>query len=470
MDHGDGRTPPSSERERAREEITVAREKMIAKIGDKLFCKIEQHLIFFRTMVVVVAAIAAAVSSVRMSQHPFSDGDFGVYLHAARLMRSGQNIYAIPHPVAGGSLFYIYPPFLAFLFVPLSYIPEKLSIVLWTVLNIALIAWIVPTAFEIISGTRFSALAVKTRWAVGFFSLLLTGRFIQQHLDRGQMNILEMGLLVLGIKLMVQGERRRAYGGVIIGLSVALKLITAPYAVWLTLERQAKALAGAAIGLAIGLLSPALLMGWRANWSSLSFWFRHFVLDSSQREANLALGYDYSIRGLLLRLFTPAVAFEHAGQAYRFMIVHAPLRWIDAADWALRLGILGVVIAYWFRFRDSAEPVVRGGGIALTFAAIPLLFPTAQQHYFVFLLPTAIYLVYCRIVLKMSEPWFSGWIAGYFLLAVMTARSICGKSIFDFSVAFGCVPLGTICLMFAVFRASVVKQDKVLVLEKRPAI
>ena len=443
---------------------------MIAKIGDKLSCIVEQHLFFFRILVVVVAAVAAAVSSVRLSRYPFTDGDFGVYLHAARLMRSGQNIYAVPHPVAGGSLFYIYPPFLAFLFVPLTYIPEKLSIALWTVLNVAVVAWIVPTAFEIVSGIRFSALAIKTRWAIGFFSLLLTGRFIQQHLDRGQMNILEMGLLVLGVKFIVAGRGRRAFGGVIIGLSVALKLITAPYAAWLALERQAKALTGAAIGLAIGLLSPALLMGWRANWSSLSFWFRHFVLDSNQREANLALSYDYSTRGVLLRLFTPAVAFEHGGRAYRFMIVQAPAGWIDAADWALRLGILGLLIVYWFRFRDSAEPVARGGGIALSFAAIPLLFPTAQQHYFVFLLPTAIYLMYCRFGLKMSEPWFSGWIAGYFLLAVMTARSICGKSIFDFSVALGCVPLGTICLMFAVFRAPEVKRGKVLVLEERSAI
>jgi hypothetical protein len=361
--------------------------------------------------------------------------------------------------VETGGLFYIYPPFLAFLLVPLTYVPEKLSIALWTVLNIAAVAWIVPATLEIISGTRFSALAVKTRWAVGFFSLLLTGRFIQQHLDRGQMNILEMALLVLGIKLIAAGRGRRSFGGAIIGLSVALKLITAPYAVWLALERQAKAMAGAAIGLAIGLLSPALLMGWRANWSALSFWLRHFVLDSSQREANLALGYDYSIRAVLLRLFTPAVAFEHAGRAYRFMIVQAPPGWINAADWVLRLGILGIVIAYWFRFRGFSEPAVRNGGMAMSFAAIPLLFPTAQQHYFVFLLPTAIYLMYCRFFLKISEPWFSGWIAAYFLLAVMTARSICGKSLFDFSVAFGCVPLGTICLMLAVFRAPAVKPD-----------
>lgn len=438
---------------------------MLAKLADKLFGKIERRLTLFRILAVALAAIVASVSSVRMIQHPFAHGDFGVYLHAAHLMRSGENIYTSPtHPVAGGGLFYLYPPLLAFLFIPLSYLPENLSIVLWTVLNIALIAWLVPASFEIVSGERFSALAVKARWAIAVFSLLLTGRFFLQHLDRGQTNILELALLVLGAKLIAQ-ERRGALGGAIVGLSVALKVLTAPYTVWLALEKQAKALAGVAIGLAIGLLSPALLLGWRANAFLLSFWFRHFALNGDQRESTLGLGYNYSIQGVLFRLFTPVVAFEHGGHAYRLMIFQAPLRWIYAADWVLRLAILGVVVAYWFRFRKSSDRVVCGGGTALLCAAIPLLFPTSQQNYFVFLLPAAIYVMYCQIVLKMSDTRFAGWIAGYVLLAAMTTQGICGKFLSDFTVALGFVALGTVCLMFAVFRAAALRAGQSLALE-----
>lgn len=439
---------------------------MIAKAADKLFGKIECHLILFRMLVVAVAAIVATVSSVRMIHHPFAHGDFGVYLHAAHLMRSGENIYATPtHPVADGGLFYIYPPLLAFLFIPLSYLPENLSIVLWTVLNVALIAWAVPAAFEILSGTRFSDLAVKTRWAIGVSSLLLTGRFILQHLDRGQVNILEMALLVYGVKLMARGGRRSALGGTVIGFSVAIKVITAPYAVWLALEKEVKALAGAGIGLVIGLLSPALFLGWKANSFLLSFWFNHFVRNDAQRGSTLGLGYNYSIQGVLLRLFTPVVAFERGGHAYRLMIFQAPLRWIYAADWLLRFAILGVVIAYWFQFRKSSDPVVRGGGIAISCAAIPLLFPTAQQNYFVFLLLPVIYVMYLRIGLKMSDPWFAGWMGAYVLLAVMTTQGICGKFLTDFCVALGTVALGTVCLMFAVFRATALRQRQALASE-----
>lgn len=153
---------------------------MIAQIANRLFAGVEEHLNLFRAATVLLAVAVICVSSARMIQHPFAHGDFGVYLHAARLMASGENIYATPsHPVENGGLFYIYPPLLAFLFVPLTYIPDNLSIVLWTVLSVVLLAWIVPAVCELYSCARFSSLPARTRWAIGFFSMLLTGRFIQ---------------------------------------------------------------------------------------------------------------------------------------------------------------------------------------------------------------------------------------------------------------------------------------------------
>ena len=427
----------------------------IADTADRIFATIENHLTSFRIFVVVAAIIVAAESSVRMIRRPIAHGDFGVYLHAARVMLSGGNIYATPtHPVADGGLFYIYPPLLAFLFIPLTWLPENVAIVLWTLLNVFLIAWVVPAAFEIVSGERFSAVPVRTRWAIAFFSLLLTGRFILQHLDRGQTNILEMALLVLGIKLASRGRQRSALGGAVIGFSAALKVITAPYALWLGLEKHVRALASAGIGLVVGLCAPALLLGWKANSFLLSFWFRNFVLDSAQRDATLGLGFNYSIRAVLLRLFTPVVAFERGGHAYRFTIVPVPVRWIYVADWAIRFLILAVVIAYWSQCRKSPARVARGGGMAISCAAIPLLFPTAQQNYFVFLLPTVIYIMYWQLYLKQKDSLFEVWIAAYVLLAVMTAQGICGKFLSNVSVSVGFVPLGTICLICAIFRAA----------------
>jgi hypothetical protein len=432
-----------------------ARITMIAKIADSLFARVEDHLNFFRAAVAVLAVVVIGISSARMIQHPFAHGDFGVYLHAARLMASGVNIYATPsHPVENGGLFYIYPPLLAFLFIPLTHIPENLTIVLWTVLNVVLLAWMVPATCELFSGACFSMLPAKTRWAIGFFSIVLTGRFIQQHLDRGQTNILALALVVLGIGLIKRASWRPVLGGALIGISIALKVLPAPFVIWLVLQKQIKALTGVGIGLALGLVSPALLLGWKSNASLLSLWFNDYVLNSASRESKLGLGFSYSIRGVLFRFFTPATAFEHAGRSYSLTIAHPPLSWIIAADWIIRFAILALVIFYWFRFRNSSDLVLNGGGSSVVFAAIPLLFPTTQQNYFVFLLPAVIYAMYLLFALNRQDPSFEAWIAAFFVLGTLTVQGICGKFLSDVFMATGCVIVGALCLIAAVFRAA----------------
>ncbi len=428
---------------------------MITQITDKLFARVEGHLILFRAAVVLLAVVVICVSSSRMIHHPFAHGDFGVYLHAARLMSLGQNIYATPsHPVENGGLFYIYPPLLAFLFIPLTHIPENLTIVLWTVLNVALLVWIVPTVCELFSGTRFSAFPAKIRWEIGVFSIVLTGRFILQHLDRGQTNLLALALVVQGIRLIKRENWGPVLGGAVIGISIALKVLPAPFVIWFVLRKQIKALAGVGIGLAAGLVSPALLLGWKTNASLLSIWLHDYALNSASRDSKLGLGFNYSVRGILYRFFTPVTAFKHGVRSYSLMIVPAPLSWIYAADWVLRFAIVAVVIFYWFRFRNSSDLVLNGGGTSVVFAAIPLLFPTTQQNYFVFLLPAVIYAMYLQFGVKLQDPSFERWMAAFFLLSTVTVQGICGKFLADVFVATGCVAWGTLCLIAALFRAA----------------
>jgi hypothetical protein len=407
--------------------------------------------------VLLLAVAVTAISSGRMIERPYAHGDFGVYLHASRLMRSGENIYATPtHPVEQGGLFYIYPPLLAFLLIPLTYIPDNAAIILWTTLNVFLIAWAVPASFEIVSGLRFSKLSEKQRWLIGFFSLLLTARFILQHLDRGEANIVEMVLLLAGIKLVDSKVPQSFWGGTVIGLSIPIKLITAPFTLWYVLQKNVKALLGISFGTLAGIFAPALLLGWKANLSLLGYWFNNFVRDVGQRESKLRLGYNFSIRALLYRLFSPAVAFENAGHQYRITIVQLSPQAIYAIDWLLRLVIVAVVVCYWLRVRKAPNLISRGGTFALLFAAIPLLFPTAQKNYFVFLLPACIYLMYLWIGVQLGDAWFRGLIIASFVLGSMTTQGVVGEILSNILDALGCVLWATMLLMVAIFRAAAV--------------
>src|SRR5262245_22958545 len=148
-----------------------------------------------------------------MIRRPFAHGDFGVYLHASRLLIAQENIYAIPTPPESGSLYYVYPPLLAFLFIPLTWISENAAIVLWCLFSVFLVWWIVRRSHEVLTGLPLSQVKPATRWIVGGLSVLFSARFILHHLDRGQANIAAMALLLLGMSVMHRRPAHAMLGG-----------------------------------------------------------------------------------------------------------------------------------------------------------------------------------------------------------------------------------------------------------------
>lgn len=413
----------------------------------------DRHVNLLRVISLVIILAVVAISSSRMIRRHYSHGDFGVYVHAARLMVAGRNIYTTPtRPVAEGGLFYIYPPLLAFLLVPLTWIPADVSIVLWTVLSVALVGWVVKAFYELVANARFSTLTTRNRWVIVFFPVLLTSRFILQHLDRGQANILELAILVAGFRLADRG--RPWLGGGAIGLSVAIKLIGLPVLIWYCMQRSGRVLLGAAVGLAAGLLAPALLIGLRANAFLLRFWLSTCVIGGMRNGSIMpGLAYNYSPLAQLYRFFSPAVAFRRHGHPYSLMIFQLPMPWIHVVDWAVRLALAAAIAAYWLRFRNCSKDAFNGG-YAIICVLLPLLFPTAQKNYFVFLLPGYIYAVYVWHFLGLQDRWFRGFSTASFMLASMTTPGLWGKFLGDVFDASGCILFGAILLAAAVFRGA----------------
>ena len=125
--------------------------------------------------------------------------DFRAYLEAAQALRSGQDPYAGVYP-------YLYPPLLAAVLVPLTFLPPAMSAWLWAAASAAAIA--ASAALVAKGSTRILLLALlfspfaATQWnlqANGFVLLLLV--FARERLDRGF----------------------DARGGALLGLSIALK-------------------------------------------------------------------------------------------------------------------------------------------------------------------------------------------------------------------------------------------------------
>jgi uncharacterized membrane protein len=161
--------------------------------------------------------------------------DFKAYYIAADMLRSGEDFYDVQQQVeqvqARGlplnESFYIYPPLLAILFVPLTILPMQQAAQVWFFLNLALYALtmvIVSRAFRL---SRLTGM-LPLLWILAFLypPALYT-------LYKGQVNIVILLLLAITYWLCIRG--RQVLAGVALGVASMIKVIPLfllPYALW----------------------------------------------------------------------------------------------------------------------------------------------------------------------------------------------------------------------------------------------
>jgi len=217
----------------------------------------EKLVKLYRVLAPIIVLLVIVLASAKLIRNPVAKPDLEVYLHAASLILAGNNPYLTPIPA--GTFFYLYPPLFAVLFIPFTFLPINVAVVAWCVLNVFLVGWVTKAFYERMAEVRFLDIPEKTRWVICFFALLPTGRFIFSHLSYGQANIAVLALVVLGLVCL---QKHQKFGGsVAIGISIAIKVISLPFAVWFAARRNLWVTLGIASGVLAGLLLPALLLG-----------------------------------------------------------------------------------------------------------------------------------------------------------------------------------------------------------------
>lgn len=216
-----------------------------------------------------------------------AESDFAVFHRAATAVRTGEDLYAI------GANKYNYPPLLAVVLSPLSRLSSKDAATAWSAVLGALllvVPWLTarlmlgrlpaparPPAPEPAEGPVWQRLLVTLRTpapadGATCVSLAVLGSLpllecFKRELEWGNSNL----FAILGIVLALQWlDRRPLLCGLCLGLVFSLKYASAPMLVYLIMRGRGRPLLGAAGGLALGLLGPALVLGWDRNAQYLS--------------------------------------------------------------------------------------------------------------------------------------------------------------------------------------------------------
>jgi hypothetical protein len=190
--------------------------------------------------------------------------DFEVNYKAGQRIRSGETLYR----TADGHWQFKYPPFSAFLYLPLTLLPLSTAKAVWFMAIALASVMIFVISSQLIDNK-------DNRWlSPAFFAILILARYFLRELQLGQINALITFLLVAMIWLLAGPSlpSASAAGGALAGLSTAFKPYALVFFPYFAFRKKWPALATGLAVLGLATFAPALFYGWKGNWVVLGEW------------------------------------------------------------------------------------------------------------------------------------------------------------------------------------------------------
>jgi alpha-1,2-mannosyltransferase len=205
--------------------------------------------------------------------------DLQVYAAGGEHVLHGRPLYD------GGVLLdlpFVYPPFAALLFAPLSLLPLPTLKLVWTGLTLVLLGYVVR---------RFGAAPALA--VVALVALATWLDPVRTTLYLGQINVVVMALVVADLL----GRPDSRWRGVGVGLAAALKLTPLLFVAYLLVIGRFRAAAAA-----LGTFTAAVAVGFALDPSdSVTYWLRG-TFAAADRISDVAGTSNHSLNGLLARL------------------------------------------------------------------------------------------------------------------------------------------------------------------------
>jgi alpha-1,2-mannosyltransferase len=320
-----------------------------------------------RWVILALVAIAyLAEGVVSFLQHAPSGGDTAVYQAGAATLLHGLPLYdadTLPFEPDYAQLPFTYPPFAALLFTPLVIVPPQVA---WGILNALSALALVAVVYLVLLRVRRPSWLSPEWGAVIVGVALLLIEPVRVTMDYGQINLLLLVLVVADVLVV------KRFGGVLVGVAAAVKLIPLIFVV-------------------------------------------HFLLVGRVRDAIRAAGTFVALQGLMFAIAPRS--------AYRFWThtVFDSSR-IGPTNWSWNQSLSGMVR----RFSEQAswsQPVAYLIGLVLALGAAVLVRRYADRPVYAMLITGFLALLVSPV------SWVHHWVWAVPLIAVLVAEAGCGNKI-----------------------------------------
>jgi hypothetical protein len=212
-------------------------------------------------------------------------GDFFHFFAATVAMSRGEDIYR------SGTGGYVYPPLLAFLYLPLAHLSARIAAAIVLTFNVPLILVAVVVGSRTVPARLFEntdeQLLPSGLWPlIAILTAALTYGRIKAELAIMQTDVIVLAAYIFGIYWL---DRRPALAGAVLGFALNIKYYTLPGLFYFLLRRRWRAAAWFGIAAIFFALLPALRVGLHTDLRYLSIAFggvlKSVGVETGQSEA-----------------------------------------------------------------------------------------------------------------------------------------------------------------------------------------
>ena len=321
---------------------------------------------------------------------------------------------------------YTYPntPIVAILLLPVTALPPLATAIVFFFVKVAMILiggyWAVDMLRR-----HFSV----SWWAIGLIALLVA-RPMMSDLQHGNINILIMFIVMAGLWLFTRGRSMSA--GAAIGLATVMKVtpgLFIPYFAW---KRQWHALIGCAVGGALAVVLPSLVLGLQTNLDMHIAWFNQMILPYiTETGTEYTHHINQALPGVFYGLFTESPGVD-LGDELGFRRINILSIDPNTASWIVRgllLGVLGALA--WVSRRRLNDHYALRWPVEFSLVLLAMLMlseRTGKHHFVIVLLPITV------VVMEMARArpdttwrkYLTGTLVLFFLLTACMSGDLIG--------------------------------------------
>ena len=384
------------------------------------------------------------------------NGDFKVFLEAAKLIRNGENPYNEWIFVSEGNYcLYFYSPLWAVLLIPFSYFPNFIPNIIWLLANIFFLYQI----YQLLK--RFVDLNAITRKQLSWILLLciiMSLRFILYNFGMIQMTIFLLWGVLESLRL-IQGKKI-VYGGILLALIINIKILPIVILPYLLYRNYIKGFVCTLIFSVVFLFLPILYTGWSTNNFLLTEWWSAINPVNPEHLIETELG-PHSLTALVPTLLT-----ETSGKiSIQRNIFNLNENTVIYALNIIRflLIILTLFFLKWPPFTHARNKLFQLRELSYITLLIPLIFPHQQKYAFILTIPTLFYLSHfviinhrLRRVVMRSLRWYTLMTIIFlsFIFMTLSTDGVIGRELNNISQHFKTITWGALFLIFALLLAN----------------